>query len=102
LSNVVRPDEDSDSGSDSDEGGDAQTTKVGFALVEPILKKNCTSCHGAGGTFPDLSTYEKASQAGDRIVRSSASDVPSMPQGTKLTDGDKKILRDWKAGGYIK
>lgn len=106
LSSIVRPDDDSDagtgSGSNTDSDGGSQATKVGFALVEPILKKSCTSCHGPGGELPDLSTYEKASSAGDRIVRSSASDVPSMPKGTKLTDSEKGTLRAWKDGGYAK
>lgn len=103
LSSIVRPDDDSDAGTGSGGSDDgAQATKVGFALVEPILKKSCTSCHGPGGDFPDLSTYEKASSAGDRIVRSSAGDLPSMPKGTKLTDSEKSTLRAWKDGGYAK
>lgn len=33
-------------------------TREGFARVEPIVSNNCASCHGQGGQFPRLVSYE--------------------------------------------
>jgi hypothetical protein len=36
----------------------AGATRAGFAQVEPVVANNCASCHGAGGQYPRLASFE--------------------------------------------
>ncbi|HJW71638.1 MAG TPA: hypothetical protein VJ486_02180 [Geothrix sp.] len=33
-------------------------TREGYAQVEPVVSNTCASCHGAGGQFPRLTSFE--------------------------------------------
>lgn len=75
---------------------------VGFDQVLPILKQSCNGCHNPNARNPDLTTYSRARAVGPAIVRTAASDSPTMPEGDpKLSEKDKAILRSWKDSGYI-
>jgi hypothetical protein len=80
--------------------------------VQPILERSCLNCHGVrkrGGL--DLRTLASALAGGDSgagLKPGKPEDSPllesivsnRMPPGKrKLTEGEKKVIRDWIAGG---
>jgi hypothetical protein len=89
------------SGGQLGSGGEADAgTAVSYAKdIEPLLKSNCTSCHG--GSSPsagiDLSSYSKvkanASAASSVIQRG------SMPPGGPLSTANKQLFAAWVSAG---
>jgi hypothetical protein len=85
-------------------GGSLAGADAGAAVsyakdIAPLLKSNCTSCHG--GSAPssgiDLTTYDKvkanASLASSQIQRG------SMPPGGPLPAADKQLFAAWVSAG---
>src|SRR5262249_47739699 len=78
--------------------------------VAPIVYKNCTSCHHAGGLAPfSLVEYDSAKAQTDKIEDAVAAGyMPPWhaegPHGVfrndrRLSEADKQIIHDWIAGG---
>jgi len=58
-------------------------TTIHFATqIKPMLDNNCTSCHGAGGTPPNLTSHANvAANAGVILNSLTGTGVQLMPQG---------------------
>ena len=71
---------------------------VGYVQnIEPLLKRyNCTVCHAAGLTEPELTSYGlvKASATVDSIL------AGRMPKGGTMTKNDQDIFFLWRELGY--
>jgi hypothetical protein len=67
--------------------------------VKPIIDANCVQCHGAGGNFPNLTTYNGVN-ANAGIVKS---EVVSrrMPQGGSLTSEEITAISCWVDAGAL-
>jgi mono/diheme cytochrome c family protein len=67
--------------------------------VAPLFKKKCVSCHAAGKTKPDLSTFA-AAKKGAKAALAAMKDG-SMPQGGKKpSTAEIKVLEDWIKAKY--
>ncbi len=79
------------------------TNTISFsAKVKPIIDANCISCHGVGGSLPDLSTH--AGISGSATLYNSIiwdGSASNMPKGStvKLSACDIATIRLWKAQG---
>jgi hypothetical protein len=76
------------------------------AVIKPIITNWCVGCHSAanaGGGF-DYSTYSGlvTSIANNKLMGSieQLSGLSPMPQGTKLSDCDIKLIGKWVRAGY--
>ena len=67
--------------------------------VKPIIDNNCIQCHGNGGNFPNLTTYNGTS-ANANIVNAEVSSG-RMPRGGSLTADEKKAIDCWVEGGAL-
>ena len=67
--------------------------------VKPILEARCLSCHGVGGNFPDISSYEKVNQHAASVKEEVASG--RMPKGGPLTAAQIKSIVDWVDEGAL-
>lgn len=67
--------------------------------VKPIIDNNCIQCHGTGGNFPNLTSYNGTS-ANANIVKA---EVVSrrMPQGGSLTTAEIEAISCWVDGGAL-
>jgi mono/diheme cytochrome c family protein len=79
-----------------------------YVDVQPILEKNCVSCHAAGGIAPfALDNPTSAVQWADRIAQVTREEyMPPFPPSResqkflnerRLGSASKKILEDWAA-----
>lgn len=104
LAPVIRPNNTNNSNKPNGQATPSNIIRsgVGFDQVFPILKQSCNGCHNPNGRNPDLTVYSRARAVGPAIVRTAASDSPTMPEGDpKLSEQDKATLRAWKDSGYI-
>ncbi len=73
--------------------------KTTFAIVKPIVKKNCVSCHS---TFD---TFQVAKGKGNDFVTRvnlNPADPRKMPLGAgQLSDSEKQIFKVWQADGFL-
>ena len=77
-----------------------EETKVSYINnVKPILEARCLSCHGAGGIFPDISSYEKVNAHAVSVKEEVASG--RMPKGGPLTAAQIKSIVDWVDEGSL-
>ena len=77
-----------------------EETKVSYINnVKPILEARCLSCHGAGGIFPDISSYEKVNAHAVSVKEEVASG--RMPKGGPLTAAQIKSIVDWVDEGAL-
>jgi uncharacterized membrane protein len=81
-------------------GGSDSGSTVSYATqIAPLLKANCTSCHG--GSNPqsgiDLSTYANASKNAN--VANSAIQSGIMPPGGSLSTANKQLFQAWVNAG---
>jgi mono/diheme cytochrome c family protein len=84
---------------DDEEPGD-EKPKVTYDLnLKKIVKASCLSCHGAGGSLPELDTKKKVIAAGEAILDSIEDD--RMPKTGPLKSSDKSIVKSWIAGGKL-
>ncbi len=65
--------------------------------IAPYLAAQCTSCHAAGATSPDLSTYGAAKE----VAESSWEQISTglMPPGAPSSDAEKNKFKAWLDGG---
>jgi hypothetical protein len=79
------------------------SSAISFSVkIKPIIDANCISCHGTGGSLPDLSTH--AGISGSATLYNSIiwdGSVSNMPKGStvKLSACDIATIRLWKAQG---
>lgn len=68
--------------------------------VLDMINSSCISCHGSGGTSPDLSDYSKVSTHASAVYGSINSG--SMPQGSsKLSDAIIQDMQCWISQGRL-
>ena len=67
--------------------------------VKPIIDNNCVQCHGAGGNFPNLTTFNGTS-ASAAIVKDAVV-TKRMPQGGSLTNQEIQAISCWVDGGAL-
>lgn len=67
--------------------------------VKPIIDNNCIQCHGLGGNFPNLTTYNGIS-ANAAIVKEETTSR-RMPQGTSLTNEEISAISCWVDAGAL-
>lgn len=82
------------------------TTTVSFANeVVPLLKNNCQSCHGVGGSKgvslfrADGSADYAAIKGGMSSIIRSVQSGSMPPSGPQFSTAQIKLLQDWQAGG---
>jgi len=67
--------------------------------VKQIIDNNCVQCHGSGGNFPNLTTYNGVS-ANAALVKSETVSR-RMPQGTSLTNEEISAISCWVDAGAL-
>jgi mono/diheme cytochrome c family protein len=67
--------------------------------VKPIIDANCIQCHGAGGNFPNLTTYNGISSNAGLVKAETGS--RRMPQGGSLTAEEIKAISCWVDAGAL-
>ncbi len=69
--------------------------------IEILLKAKCATCHAAGATPPDLSTYQ-AAKAGGPGSKATIDDGSMPPPATKITLSaeEKALFTEWASKGY--
>lgn len=84
---------------DDDGAGLALAGGSGYlGKLQGIIKDKCVSCHGSGGTEPELTSYETV-LAAKKDVMAAVTDE-SMPKGSKLESAEKAAFFDWKKNEY--
>ena len=76
---------------------------VGYTdTAKAVITRNCVSCHGAGGTMPDLSSYAAASAAAKASLQAiTAARMPPPTASIKMTTADQNSFAAWVAGGSL-
>jgi len=70
------------------------------ATVVPIINANCISCHGAGSTDGDYTTYAGLKLKVDNgTFANRVFQIKDMPQNSALTVDDLKRLQCWVDAG---
>jgi hypothetical protein len=86
--------------------------------VAPILAKNCLACHSASQQMSQLDLSSRAAavkggqKSGPAIVQGDAAksplyrrligqDQPAMPMGSRLSEAEIQIIRDWIESGAV-
>lgn len=82
------------------------TTNVTYTNdIQPIMTKNCTSCHRSGVQSPSLTTYTQVKNAvsnGNVLCAIQASPgCKSMPPSGKMSQANIDLILLWKTQGYI-
>lgn len=73
---------------------------ITYALhVKPIIEANCVQCHGSGGNFPNLTTYNGTSANASLVKAETVS--RRMPQGGSLTTEEIKAISCWVDAGAL-
>lgn len=73
---------------------------ITFSLhVKPIIDANCIQCHGTGGNFPNLTTYNGVS-ANAAIVKAETVSR-RMPKVGSLTNDEIKAISCWVDAGAL-
>jgi hypothetical protein len=91
----------------------AQTKPTYYSDIEPIVKRNCVSCHKAGGIAPfSLDTYEEVSAKGNFIGHVTQTKYmppwkadptfQSFRNETRLTSEEIEMIQRWVATGLAK
>lgn len=67
--------------------------------VAGVLKNNCSTCHGKGGSadtyWLNTNTYQNASEFGDRIVETIVNgSMPPVPR-KPLSAADRNMMKAW-------
>ncbi|KOY50718.1 hypothetical protein I602_278 [Polaribacter dokdonensis DSW-5] len=69
------------------------------ANIKSIIDINCVQCHGNGGNFPDLTTYENTRANADLVKAETQS--RRMPQGSSLTNTEIEAIACWVDAGAL-
>lgn len=83
-----------------DDGGVDPCATITYAInVKPIIDNNCIQCHGAGGNFPNLTTYNGVSANASKVN----SEVVNrrMPLGGSLTTEEIEAISCWVSAGAL-
>ncbi len=84
----------------TDPGTPDPCATITYAInVKPIIDNNCVQCHGAGGNFPNLTTFNGTS-ANATIVKDAVV-TKRMPQGGSLTNEEIQAISCWFDGGAL-
>ncbi len=67
--------------------------------VKPIIDNNCIQCHGTGGNFPNLTTYNGTSANASSVKAEVVS--RRMPQGSSLTTAEIEAISCWVDAGAL-
>lgn len=67
--------------------------------VKPIIDNNCIVCHGNGGNFPNLTTYNGTSANANSVKAEVVS--RRMPQGNSLTNDEIQAISCWVDAGAL-
>tara|TARA_R100000789_G_scaffold93216_1_gene92244 strand:- start:427 stop:783 length:357 start_codon:yes stop_codon:yes gene_type:complete len=67
--------------------------------VKPIIDANCVQCHGTGGNFPNLTTYNGTSANAGIVKAETVS--RRMPQGGSLTSAEIEAISCWVDSGAL-
>lgn len=67
--------------------------------IQPILEANCIECHGAGGNFPDLTTFSSVSTNSLRIKSEVV--ARTMPIGGSLSQVEIDAISCWVDSGAL-
>ncbi len=67
--------------------------------VKTIIDANCIQCHGQGGNFPNLTSYNSISSNAISIKAEVVS--RRMPQGTSLSNEDIQTISCWVDEGAL-
>ena len=70
-----------------------------FLSVKPIIDNNCIQCHGLGGNFPNLTTYNGVSANANLVKSETVS--RTMPQGRSLTNDEINAISCWVDNGAL-
>ena len=81
----------------------ALTGSVGYTdTAQAVIARNCVSCHSAGGTKPDLSTYAAASAGAKTSLQAITGALMPPPTGSiKMSSADQASFAAWVAGGTL-
>tara|TARA_R110002126_G_scaffold286314_1_gene437900 strand:- start:13781 stop:14140 length:360 start_codon:yes stop_codon:yes gene_type:complete len=82
-----------------DPGASDPCADITFAIhIKPIIDSNCVQCHGNGGNFPNLTTYNGISANAASVKSETAS--RRMPQGNAtLTSEEIQAISCWVDAG---
>ena len=69
------------------------------ANVKPIIDANCIQCHGTGGNFPNLTSYNTISGNSASVKAAVAS--RRMPQGSSLAQDQIDAIVCWVENGAL-
>ena len=69
------------------------------ANIKSIIDINCVQCHGNGGNFPDLTTYDNTRANADLVKAETQS--RRMPQGSSLTNTEIEAIACWVDAGAL-
>lgn len=73
---------------------------ITYALsIKPIIDNNCIQCHGTGGNFPNLTTYNGTSANANSVKAEVVS--RRMPQGGSLTTTEIEAISCWVDAGAL-
>ncbi|MBU3012111.1 cytochrome c [Polaribacter vadi] len=78
---------------------DPCTTITYTINVKPIIDNNCIQCHGSGGNFPNLTTYNGISANATSVKAEVVS--RRMPQGGSLTTTEIEAITCWVDNGAL-
>lgn len=79
--------------------GDAAAVKATYAGgIKALLDAKCNACHKAGGTPPDLTSYDLAKDGGPASLLTIEDD--SMPPSKPLAADQKTLFKQWADAGY--
>jgi mono/diheme cytochrome c family protein len=68
--------------------------------IKQLVQNSCVTCHGQGGTYPDLSTFEKLKFSAQRSLEFIENgQMPKPP--TIMAAEDKSKFREWYQGGML-
>ena len=84
---------------DEEQEIDPCTTVTFSTEVKPIIDANCVQCHGTGGNFPNLTTYQGVSGNASNVKSQVVS--RKMPIGSTLTDAEIQAISCWVDAGAI-
>src|SRR6478735_3662315 len=67
--------------------------------IHPLLQKNCSTCHGKGGSaepwWYNTNTYQNAMEYGNPIYRTINNNTMPPPPKFPFTDRDKELIKAW-------
>ena len=79
--------------------GNAQAAKPTYVGgIKALLDSKCNACHKAGGTPPDLTSYDKAKAEGPASL--ATIEDGSMPPAKPLADDQQALFKSWADAGF--